>query len=101
MPAEFQLQLFILGESPKSLSAIANLRRLCDAELSGRYELEIIDVGQQPELAEAEGILATPTLLKRSPAPVQRIIGDMSHTEKVLLGLGIAPRWSWFTRRNL
>jgi circadian clock protein KaiB len=89
--AEYELRLFVLGNSPKSQAAIANLRRLCEQEIFGRYELEIIDVMKNPDLAEEEKILATPTLIKKAPLPEHRLIGDMSLTDKVMLGLGLGP----------
>ena len=78
------LKLYVTGQTPKSERAIANMRRICDEELEGQYELVIIDV-----LAEDENILATPTLTRVLPLPLRRIIGDLSDTEKVLLGLDI------------
>lgn len=92
--AEYMLRLFVLGDTPKSQAAIINLRRICENEIPNAYELEIVDVLQHPELAEEERILATPTLIKKTPPPVHRIIGDMSLTEKVMLGLGIGPKRS-------
>ncbi len=79
------------GASPRTGTAIANLRRICEQELEGRYDLEIIDVLEFPELAEDEKILATPTLIKSLPLPLRRVIGDLSDTEKVLLGLEVRP----------
>lgn len=79
------------GSSPRSGVAIANLRRICEEELEGRYELEIIDVLEQPEAAEEARVLATPTLIKRLPPPLRRVIGDLSDKEKVLLGLEVSP----------
>lgn len=90
--AEYQLRLFVLGQTAKSSAARVNLERICEERLSGRYELEVIDVLEHPDVAEAEKIVATPTLIKKLPLPVHRIVGDMSITEKVLLGLGIGPR---------
>ncbi len=75
------------GASSRTGTAIANLNRICEQELAGRYELEIIDVLEHPDLAEDEKILATPTLIKTLPLPLRRVIGDLSNTEKVLLGL--------------
>ncbi len=80
------------GASPRTAVAIANLRRICDEELQGQYDLEIIDVVEFPERAEEESILATPTLIKSLPLPLRRVIGDLSNTEKVLLGLEALPR---------
>jgi circadian clock protein KaiB len=81
----------VTGKSPRTEQAIANLRRICDEDLRGEYELQIIDVLENPQLAEDEKILATPTLIKRLPPPLRRIIGDLSDKEKVLLGLDV---WS-------
>ncbi len=85
------LKLYVTGQTPKSERAITNLRRICEQELEGQYELVIIDVLERPQLAEDEKILATPTLTKELPLPLRRIIGDLSETDKVLLGLDIQP----------
>ena len=85
----YLLRLFVTGASPRTGTAIANLNRICEQELAGRYELEIIDVLEHPDLAEDEKILATPTLIKSLPLPLRRVIGDLSNTEKVLLGLEV------------
>ena len=79
------------GKTPRAEKAIANLRRICEEELRGQYELNIIDVLEHPQLAEDEKILATPTLIKRLPPPLRRVIGDLSDKEKVLLGLDVWP----------
>jgi circadian clock protein KaiB len=81
----------VTGKTPRAELAIANLRRICEEELEGRYELQIIDVTEEPQLAEDEKILATPTLIKRLPPPLRRVIGDLSDKEKVLLGLNVWP----------
>lgn len=86
---KFKLRLYITGRTPQSQRAIQNLRRICDSELAGMYEIEVIDVLEHPALAENEKILATPTLVKRLPEPVRKIIGDLSDREKVLLGLDL------------
>lgn len=86
---KFKLRLYITGRTAQSQRAIDNLRRICDAELKGLYEIEVIDVLEYPGLAENEKILATPTLVKRLPEPVRKIIGDLSDREKVLLGLDL------------
>lgn len=78
--------------SSRTATAIANLRRICEQELEGQYDLEIIDVLEYPDLAEEEKILATPTLIKSLPLPLRRVIGDLSNTEKVLLGLEVHPK---------
>jgi circadian clock protein KaiB len=87
----YLLKLFVTGKSPRAETAIANLKRICEEELDGRYELEIIDVLEDPDAAEAEKVLATPTLIKRLPPPLRRVIGDLSDKEKVLLGLHVHP----------
>lgn len=87
----YQLKLYITGHTQRSQQAIANLRRICDEELRGEYELVVIDVLERPQLAEDEKILATPTLVKELPMPIRRIIGDLSDSERVLLGLDLLP----------
>jgi circadian clock protein KaiB len=77
----------VAGSTPRATTAIENLRRICEKDLSGRYELEVIDVLEHPELAEKDRILATPTLIKQLPPPLRRVIGDLSDADKVLLGL--------------
>lgn len=89
--ANYLLKLYVTGRTPRSEKAIANLRRICDEELHGQYEMQVIDVLEHPQLAEDEKILATPTLIKRLPPPLRRVIGDLSDTEKVLLGLDVWP----------
>lgn len=88
---KFLLKLYVTGTSSRALQAISNLERICEQELQGKYELEIIDVLEHPDLAEDARILATPTLIKRLPLPLRRVIGDLSDTEKVLLGLEVGP----------
>jgi circadian clock protein KaiB len=88
---KFKLRLYITGKTPKSERAIANLKKLCERGLEGLYDLQIIDVLESPQLAEDEKILATPTLIKDLPPPLKRIIGDLSDSEKVLLGLDLSP----------
>ena len=89
--SKYLLRLFVTGASTRTVTAISNLRRICEQELEGQFDLEIIDVLEFPELAEDEKILATPTLIKSLPLPLRRVIGDMSDTEKVLLGLEVRP----------
>jgi len=84
-----KLRLYITGQTPKSMRAIANMHSICEEELAGRYELVIIDVLERPQLAENEKIMATPTLIKELPPPLRRVIGDLSDTETVLLGLDV------------
>jgi circadian clock protein KaiB len=86
---KYLLKLYVTGQTPRSLRAIANLRDLCEEELRGQYELFVIDVLERPQLAEDEKILATPTVVKELPSPMRRIIGDLSDSERVLLGLDL------------
>jgi circadian clock protein KaiB len=86
LPA-FILKLYVTGATPRAETAIANLRRICEQELGGQYQLEIIDVLEHPQMAEDDKILATPTLIKQLPPPLRKVIGDLSDKEKVLLGL--------------
>ena len=85
----YHLRLFVTGATPRSTLAITNTRKILDTYLSGRYELEVIDLYQQPEAAEAMLVIAIPTLVKMLPLPLKRMIGDMSNQEKMLLGLGL------------
>lgn len=81
------LRLYIAGDSPKSRTALANLRRLCDTHLEGKYQIEVIDLKTRPELAKADQILALPTLIRTVPEPMKRLIGDLSNAERALIGL--------------
>ena len=90
--SKYLLRLFVTGASSRTGTAIANLRRICEQELEGQYDLEIIDVLEFPDMAEDEKILATPTLIKSLPLPLRRVIGDLSDTDKVLLGLEVRPQ---------
>lgn len=85
----YRLRLYVAGQTPKSLAALANLKKVCEQHLAGRYEIEVIDLVQNPRLAAGDQILAIPTLVRRLPSPLKRIIGDLSNTEKVLVGLDI------------
>jgi len=87
----YRLRLYVAGQTPRSLSAFTNLKAICDEHLQGRYELEIIDLLQQPQLARGDQILAIPTLVRRLPEPVKKIIGDLSNVERVLVGLDLRP----------
>jgi circadian clock protein KaiB len=89
MDDRYNLCLYVAGQTPKSLAAIANLRMLCNTHLAGRFTVEIIDLVDKPELAVMDQILALPTLVRRLPEPLKRIIGDLSKTERVLRGLDI------------
>jgi circadian clock protein KaiB len=88
----YVLRLYVTGQTPRSLRAIQNIRRICEEHLSGRYDLEVIDIYQRPSLAKGEKIIAAPTLVKSLPAPIRRFVGDLSDTEKVLFGLDLVPR---------
>jgi circadian clock protein KaiB len=87
----YVLKLYVTGHTPRSMQAIENLRRICEEELGGLYAMDVIDVLERPQLAEDEKILATPTVVKELPLPIRRIIGDLSDTERVLLGLDLRP----------
>lgn len=91
-PNVYVLKLFVSGMTPRSLKAIQNTRRICRDHLEGRYELEVIDLYQQPELGKREQIIAAPTLIKKLPAPLKQFIGDLSDTEKILVGLDLIPK---------
>ena len=88
----YTLRLYAIGTSPQSVSAINNIKTICEEHLQGRYELEVIDLYQQPQLAQGEQIIASPTLIKKLPLPLRRVIGDMSNAERVLVGLDLRPR---------
>ena len=88
-PQEFVLRLYVTGMTIRSRQAIANIKKLCEEHLAGRYKLEIVDLYERPYLAKGEQIIATPTLIKVLPAPLRRFIGNLSNTERVLLGLDL------------
>lgn len=89
--AVWELRLYIAGNTPKSNLALANLKKYCEEHLKGKYTIEIIDLLVQPQLAEGDQILAVPTLVKKVPEPIRKIIGDLSNEAKVLVGLNIRP----------
>lgn len=89
---KYVLRLYVTGMTPKSINAIENIRKICEENLKGRYELEIIDIYQKPEYAKKEQILAAPTLIKKLPLPLRKFIGDMSNKEKILVGLDLVPK---------
>lgn len=91
-PEYWNLRLYVAGQTPKSLTAFANLKRFCEEHLAGRYEIEVIDLIEQPQLAEGDQIVAIPTLVRRLPEPIRKIIGDLSNTERTLVGLDVRPR---------
>lgn len=86
-----ELRLYVAGQSPKSLTAIENLREVCEQYLPGRYDVELIDLVKHPRLARGDEIIAVPTLVRRLPEPIRKIIGDLSDTDKVLVGLQLRP----------
>ena len=88
-PDTIVLRLYIAGQTPKSVLALANLNEICEEHLAGQYQIEVIDLLQNPQLARGDQILAIPTLVKKLPLPVRRIIGDLSNTERVLVGLDL------------
>ena len=90
-PPLYELRLYIAGTTPKSVTALSNLKRYCETHLKGQYKLEVIDLLVQPQLAEGDQILAVPTLVRKVPVPIRKIIGDLSNEEKVLVGLNIRP----------
>lgn len=87
----WELKLYIAGKSPKAETALNNLKRYCEEHLEGRYKIEIIDLLKKPQLAEGDQIFAVPTLVRKVPQPIRKIIGDLSNEEKVLVGLNIVP----------
>ncbi len=92
MDAEgYNLRLYVAGQTPKSIAAISNLKKICDQHLAGQYEIEIVDLMANPGLAQRHQIVAIPTLIRQLPEPLKRIIGDLSNVEKVLVGLDIRP----------
>ena len=87
----WQLRLYVAGQTPKSLAAFSNLKKICESHLNGRYRIEVIDLVEQPHLSKGDQILAIPTLVRKLPQPVRKIIGDLSDTERVLIGLDLRP----------
>ena len=88
----WDLRLYVAGQTPRSVAALANLKRICEEHLAGKYRVEIVDLMTNPALARTDQILAIPTLVRKLPAPARKIIGDLSQTERVLLGLDFLPR---------
>ena len=88
----YVLRLYVTGSTPRSTKAIQNLRALCEKHLRGRYDLEVIDIFQQPVLARGEQIIAAPTLIKKLPAPLRKVVGDLSNADQVLMGLDLRAR---------
>lgn len=92
MSKKYELRLYVAGKTQKSITAVQNLKQYCEEHLKGEYVIEVIDLLEQPQLAEGDQILAIPTLVKKVPEPVRKIIGDLSNKEKVLVGLDIRPK---------
>jgi circadian clock protein KaiB len=88
---QWNLRLYVAGQTPKSLAAFANLKKVCDEHLPGQYTIDVIDLLVNPQLARGDQIVAIPTLVRKLPEPMRRIIGDMSNTERVLVGLDLRP----------
>ena len=88
----YNLQLYVAGQTPKSILAFTNLKQICEDHLQGRYEIEVVDLMQNPQLAQGDQILALPTLVRRLPEPIKKIIGDLSNTDRVLVGLDLRER---------
>ena len=88
----YRLRLYVAGQTPKSVLAFRNLKQICEQHLQGRYEIEIVDLLENPQLARGDQILAVPTLVRRLPEPIKKIIGDLSNTERVLVGLDLQLR---------
>ena len=88
----YVLRLYVAGMTPKSVRAITNLRKICEEHLAGKYQIEVIDLLENPQLAKGDQILAIPTLVRKLPTPLRKIIGDLSNTERVIVGLDLRPR---------
>jgi circadian clock protein KaiB len=88
---DYNLRLYVAGQTPKSVAAIANLKKLCERHLAGRYNVQVIDLMKDPARAQRDQIVAIPTLIRQLPEPIKRVIGDLSNAERVLLGLDIEP----------
>jgi circadian clock protein KaiB len=87
----WELRLYVAGQTPKAITAFANLKKICETHLAGQYHIEVIDLVQNPSLARGDQILAVPTLVRKLPEPIRKIIGDLSNTERVLVGLDLRP----------
>ncbi len=91
-PEQWNLRLYVAGQTPRAIAALDNLKRICEEHLAGKYTIEVIDLLQNPQLARGDQILAVPTLVRKLPEPVRKIIGDLSNEERVLVGLDLRPR---------
>jgi circadian clock protein KaiB len=90
-PKEWRLRLYVAGQTPRSMTAFANLKKICEEHLAGRYEIEVIDLLKNPQLAKGDQIVAIPALVRKLPEPIKKIIGDLSNTERTLVGLDLRP----------
>jgi circadian clock protein KaiB len=90
-PDFYELRLYVAGQTSRSLSALANLKRICEEHLSGRYRIEVIDLLEHPQLARGDQILALPTVVRKLPEPIRKLVGDLSDTERALVGLDLRP----------
>ncbi|HWA98499.1 MAG TPA: circadian clock KaiB family protein [Pirellulales bacterium] len=90
-PERWELRLYVAGQTTKSVTAFANLKKVCEEHLAGKYTIEVVDLIERPQLAAGDQIVAIPTLVRRLPAPIRKIIGDLSNTERVLVGLQLRP----------
>jgi circadian clock protein KaiB len=91
VPPKWDLRLYVAGQTPRSVIALANLQRICETHLKGEYRIEVVDVLKNPQLARGDQILALPTLVRKLPEPIKKIIGDLSHEDRVLIGLDLRP----------
>ena len=91
-PEKWELRLYVAGQTPRAIAAFANLKKICEENLAGKYTIEVVDLTKNPQLAKGDQIFALPTLVRKLPEPVKKIIGDLSNTERVLVGLDIRPR---------
>jgi len=90
--AVWELRLYVAGQTSKSVTAFANLKRICDQHLAGKYTIEVVDLLESPQLAQGDQIIAIPTLVRKLPEPIRKIVGDLSNTERTLVGLQLRPR---------
>jgi len=96
---EWELRLYVAGNTPNSIAAFSNLQDICEEHMGGRYRIEIVDLFENPQLARGDQIVAVPTLVRRLPTPIKKIIGDLSNTERVLVGLDLKPARSYAAKR--
>ncbi len=97
-PESWELRLYVAGKTSRSRTALDNLRRICEEHLAGRYSIEVIDLLETPQLAADQQVVAVPTLVRKLPVPIRKIVGDLSNTERVLVGLQLRPRAPWSLR---